>query len=57
LTARLGELGEVAEAHVPVMDALAAGDSERAGRAVREHIEELGRWVAERLATTEPDAS
>jgi DNA-binding GntR family transcriptional regulator len=57
LTARLGELGEVAEAHVPVMDALAAGDSELAGRAVREHIEELGRWVAERLATTEPDAS
>jgi hypothetical protein len=30
------------------MDALDAGDAERAGRLVREHIEGFGRWFVER---------
>jgi DNA-binding GntR family transcriptional regulator len=57
LIQRLGELGEVAESHVPVMEALDAGDGGLAGRLVREHIEELGRWVAKRLNAAEPDRS
>jgi len=48
LIQRLGDLEEVAESHVPIMEALAAGDAERAGRRVREHIEGFGRWFAER---------
>src|SRR4051794_28944753 len=48
LIQRLGELADVAEAHVPVMEALGSGDGELAGRRVREHIEGFGRWFAER---------
>jgi DNA-binding GntR family transcriptional regulator len=33
---------ELAETHAPVLEALAAGDPERAGRAIRRHIEEFG---------------
>jgi DNA-binding GntR family transcriptional regulator len=49
LIQRIGDLAEVAEAHVPVMEALDAGDGELAGRLVREHIEGFGRWFAERM--------
>jgi DNA-binding GntR family transcriptional regulator len=45
LIKRAADLGEVAEAHVPVMEALRAGDPERAAAAVREHIESFSRWV------------
>ena len=48
LVQRLEDLAEVAESHVPVMEALDAGDGELAGRRVREHIEGFGRWFAER---------
>jgi DNA-binding GntR family transcriptional regulator len=48
LIQRLEDLAEVAESHVPIMRALDAGDAERAGRVVREHIEGFGRWFAER---------
>jgi DNA-binding GntR family transcriptional regulator len=33
---------ELAEAHAPLLGALAAGDPDRAGRAVRRHIEDFG---------------
>jgi DNA-binding GntR family transcriptional regulator len=48
LIQRLEDLAEVAESHVPIMEALDAGDGELAGRRVREHIESFGRWFAER---------
>jgi DNA-binding GntR family transcriptional regulator len=48
LIQRLGDLADVAESHVPIMEALDAGDAPRAGRLVREHIEGFGRWFAER---------
>jgi DNA-binding FadR family transcriptional regulator len=48
LIQRLEDLAEVAESHVPIMQALDAGDPERAGRVVREHIEGFGRWFVER---------
>jgi DNA-binding GntR family transcriptional regulator len=47
LIQQVENLGEVAESHVPIADALDAGDAERAGRLVREHIEGFGRWFAE----------
>jgi len=50
LTQRHGELAEVAEAHVPLMEAVQAGDGRRAGRLLRAHIEDFGRAVAEGLA-------
>src|SRR3954451_3915429 len=52
LIQRLEDLAEVAESHVPIMEALDAGDAERAGRLVREHIEGFGRWFAARDART-----
>ena len=45
LIKRVDNLAEVAEAHQPVLDALAAGDAGRAGRALREHIEFFAQWV------------
>jgi DNA-binding GntR family transcriptional regulator len=50
-----GDLREVAERHVPVMEALDAGDGMLAGRLVREHIEGFGRSVAETLAGRPPE--
>jgi DNA-binding GntR family transcriptional regulator len=47
LIQRLEDLAEVAESHVPIMEALDAGDGELAGRRVREHIEGFGRWFVE----------
>ena len=55
LIQRLEDLAEVAESHTPIMDALDAGEAERAGRLVREHIEGFGRWFVER--GTEPGDS
>jgi DNA-binding GntR family transcriptional regulator len=52
LIQRLGDLADVAESHVPVMEALGRGDGELAGRLVREHIEGFGRWFAERITGT-----
>jgi DNA-binding GntR family transcriptional regulator len=45
LVKRVDALAEVAEAHAPVLDALAAGDARGAGRALREHIEFFAKWV------------
>jgi DNA-binding GntR family transcriptional regulator len=50
LIQRVGDLAEVAESHVPIMEALGAGDAGGAGRLVREHIEGFGRWFVERGA-------
>ncbi len=50
-----GDLFVVAEQHVPVMEALDAGDGMLAGRVVREHIEGLGQSVAEALARRAPE--
>jgi DNA-binding GntR family transcriptional regulator len=44
-----GDLLEVAERHVPVMEALDAGDGMLAGRVVREHIEGFGESVVDAL--------
>jgi DNA-binding GntR family transcriptional regulator len=54
LIQRIGDLPEVAESHVPIMEALGAGDAAAAGRAVREHIEGFGRWFEERARTERP---
>src|SRR3954465_6425341 len=57
LIQRLEDLAEVAESHVPIMEALEAGDAPRAGRVVREHIGGFGRWFAEHGArSTDTDA-
>jgi DNA-binding GntR family transcriptional regulator len=37
--------GELAELHQPVLEALAEGDGEKAGRLIREHVEYFGRLV------------
>jgi DNA-binding GntR family transcriptional regulator len=50
-----GDLSEVAERHVPVLEALDAGDGMLAGRLVREHIEGFGRSVTEGLAARPPE--
>src|SRR3954464_6495775 len=50
LIQRLEDLAEVAESHVPIMEALDTGDAGRAGRLVREHIEGFGRWFVKRGA-------
>jgi DNA-binding GntR family transcriptional regulator len=54
LIQRHDDLLEVAERHVPVMEALDGGDGMLAGRLVREHIEGFGRSVAEGLARRPP---
>jgi DNA-binding GntR family transcriptional regulator len=55
LIQRLGDLAEVAESHLPIMEALEAGASERAGRLVRDHIEGFGRWFVERGIPADPE--
>src|SRR5919107_1910667 len=47
LIQRVPDLADVAESHVPIMEALAAGDADRAGTIVREHIEGFGRSFVE----------
>jgi DNA-binding GntR family transcriptional regulator len=48
------DLHEIAELHVPVREALAAGDAERAGRAARAHVERFGRLVRAAHAPIRP---
>jgi DNA-binding GntR family transcriptional regulator len=55
LIQRHDDLLEVAERHVPVMEAFDAGDGMLAGRLVREHIEGFGQAVAEGLAGGRPE--
>jgi DNA-binding GntR family transcriptional regulator len=38
---------ELAEMHRPILEALAGGDPEKAGRVVREHVEHFGRLLGE----------
>jgi DNA-binding GntR family transcriptional regulator len=45
LIKRAADLGEVAEAHVPVIDALRAGDPDRAADVLRAHIESFSHWA------------
>jgi DNA-binding GntR family transcriptional regulator len=45
LVRRAEDLGAVAESHVVVMEALAAGDPELSARALRQHIESFADWV------------
>jgi DNA-binding GntR family transcriptional regulator len=45
LIKRVSDLGEVAESHLTVLEAVASGDPERAARVLREHIESFARWV------------
>jgi DNA-binding GntR family transcriptional regulator len=47
LIKRAADLSEVAETHVPVMEALRSGDAERSAEALRAHIESFSRWVPE----------
>jgi DNA-binding GntR family transcriptional regulator len=44
---RADDLHNVAETHVPVLEALAAGNAAQAGRALRKHIEFFAKWVPE----------
>jgi DNA-binding GntR family transcriptional regulator len=45
LIKRAADLGEVADTHVPVLEALRARDAEGAAAALREHIESFSRWA------------
>ena len=45
LIKRAADLGEVAESHVPVLEALRGGDPETSARALREHIESFSGWA------------
>jgi DNA-binding GntR family transcriptional regulator len=54
LIKRAADLGEVAETHVPVLEALRSGDAERAATALRSHIESFARWVPEPGAEAAP---
>jgi DNA-binding GntR family transcriptional regulator len=47
LIRRVDDLAQVAESHVPVLEALDAGDAERAASELRTHIESFASWVAE----------
>jgi DNA-binding GntR family transcriptional regulator len=47
LIKRAADLGDVAEAHVPVMEALRGGDPERAAVVLRTHIESFSHWARE----------
>jgi len=44
---RYGDLHAIAESHVPIVEALRAGDPERSSAALREHFEYFARWVVE----------
>jgi DNA-binding GntR family transcriptional regulator len=47
-------LHEIAERHVPVLEALRAHDPARAEAAIRRHIEEPGEWIRESQKPNEP---
>jgi DNA-binding FadR family transcriptional regulator len=44
-------LHEIGERHVPVLEALRAGDPNLAEAAMRKHIQEPGDWIREALAS------
>jgi DNA-binding GntR family transcriptional regulator len=44
---RYGDLHAIAESHVPILDALRAGDPEASAAALRAHFEYYARWVVE----------
>jgi len=46
------DLHELAERHTPIVHALRARDPDAAERAIRQHIEEPGAWVAEILRSS-----
>ena len=45
LIKRVDDLLEVAESHVPVLEAMDAGDADRAAKVLRRHIESFADWV------------
>ena len=45
LIKRAEDLAAVAESHVPVLEAIASGDAERAASVLRGHIEAFANWV------------
>jgi DNA-binding GntR family transcriptional regulator len=45
LIKRVEDLARVAESHVPVLEAIAAGDAEHAASVLRAHIESFADWV------------
>jgi DNA-binding GntR family transcriptional regulator len=45
LIKRVDDLVEVAESHVPVLEAMRSGDAERAAQVLRAHIESFADWV------------
>jgi DNA-binding GntR family transcriptional regulator len=47
LIKRVEDLVEVAESHVPVLEALDSGDAERSAQVLRRHIESFADWVPE----------
>jgi DNA-binding GntR family transcriptional regulator len=56
LIKRVDDLREVAESHVPVLEAIAARDVERSARTLRAHIEGFAKWVPT-LPPTPPGAA
>jgi DNA-binding GntR family transcriptional regulator len=48
------DLAEVAESHVPVLEAIDAGDPERAASVLRNHIESFADWVPTPGGETDP---
>jgi DNA-binding GntR family transcriptional regulator len=38
-------LQDVAESHLPVLEAIRSGDPKRAGRALRRHVEQFASWI------------
>jgi DNA-binding GntR family transcriptional regulator len=45
LIRHVDDLAEVAESHVPVLEAIAAGDPEEAASVLRRHIESFSAWI------------
>jgi DNA-binding GntR family transcriptional regulator len=45
LIKHVDDLAEVAESHVPVLEAIAAGDPEQAASILRQHIEAFADWI------------
>jgi DNA-binding GntR family transcriptional regulator len=44
---RYGDLHAIAESHVPILEALRAGDAERSSASLRQHFEYYARWVVD----------
>jgi DNA-binding GntR family transcriptional regulator len=39
------KLSDVAESHLPVLEAIRSGDAHRAGRTLRRHVEQFASWI------------